>query len=87
MHDVASSAAIYGLTPPDPWAWSENFPELLKYDFEIEEMDGSKKTVSVNEMVCAIKAGEGCRNPSEAGIRMDNTKYMLTYFDEEERIA
>lgn len=50
-------------------------------------MDGSKKSISVNEIECAIKAGEGTKNPTEAGLRMDNTKYMLTYFDEETGVA
>ena len=83
---VASACAIYGLDQA-PWAYTPNFPELKTYDFEIEEMDGSTKSVSVNEIDCAIQAGEGKKNPTEAGLRMDNTQYMLTYFDEDTGVA
>ena len=35
------------------------------------------KKVNVNEFDCALKAAQGNRKPSEAGIRMCNQKYML----------
>ncbi len=39
--------------------------------------DESKKDVAVNEFECAKKAADGNRKPSEAGIRLNNQKYML----------
>ena len=50
-------------------------------------MDGSTRNVSVNEIDCALQAGDGKKNPTDAGLRMDNTKYMLTYFDDETGVA
>ena len=39
--------------------------------------DGSKKKVDVNEFKTAFEASKGNRKPSEAGIRMNNQKYMF----------
>ena len=50
-------------------------------------MDGSKSTVTVDEVTCAAKAAEGNRNPSEAGIRLGGVKYMITYHDADSSIA
>lgn len=50
-------------------------------------MDGSTRSVSVNEIDCALQAADGKKNPTDAGLRMDNTKYMLTYYDEETGVA
>lgn len=50
---------------------------LSKYTFELEQEDGSKKPVQVDEFVTAMKAAEGNRKGSEAGIRMNNQKYMF----------
>lgn len=67
--NVCSAAAIYG-QDGTPWAYSPNFPELKTYEFSLEDMDGSSKNVTVDEIQCAIKAAEGVRNPTEAGIRL-----------------
>ena len=40
-------------------------------------MDGSTKKVQVDEFVAALKAAEGVRNPTDAGIRMGNEKFMF----------
>lgn len=69
--NVCSAAAIYG-KDGTCWAFSPTFPELLTYDFEMEGMDGGKQMVNVNEVDCAVKASEGQRNPSAAGIRLGN---------------
>ena len=50
-------------------------------------MDGSIKNVTVNEIECAIKAAEGVRNPTEAGVRLGNEKYMFVTFDETSGVA
>ena len=50
-----------------------------KYDHEIEELDGTKRNVPVNEFICAIAASKGQRGGGNdgAGIRMDGKKFML----------
>lgn len=40
------------------------------------------KTVQVDEFQCALLAADGNRNPSEAGIRMGNQKYMFVAKDD-----
>ena len=80
--NVCSAAAIYGADGVC-WAFSPTFPELLTYDFELEGMDGSKQKISVNEVTNAIAAAKGERNPTAAGIRMGNQKFMLTVYEED----
>lgn len=46
-------------------------------------MDGTMLNVEVNEVACAMGAADGNRNPSPAGVRMGNQKYMITYKDDE----
>ena len=84
--DVCYAAAIYGLDGA-AWAWSPNFPELLTYDYEQEDMAGNTTKVSVNEVNCAIGAAEGKRNPSDAGIRLGNEKYMFVTHDESDGVT
>ena len=84
--NVCSAAAIYG-DNGDCWAFSPTFPELLTYDFELEAMDGGKESVSINEVHCAIEASKGNRNPTKAGIRMGNMKFMLTVFEDDRQTA
>ena len=50
---------------------------MNNYNFEITNEDGTKKSVPVNEFQTALKASEGNRKGSEAGIRMNNQKYMM----------
>ena len=37
----------------------------------------------INEVDAALQAAKGVRNPSKAGIRLGNTKYMLTVFEDD----
>jgi hypothetical protein len=77
VENIVDAAAIYGLDG-SAWAWSPNFPELLTRSVTIEGMsDADTKTIDVNEFDCALKAAGGDRNPSEAGIRMGERKYMM----------
>lgn len=84
--NICSAAAIYG-DDGVCWAYSPTFPELLTYDFPLEGMDGGAENVSVNEVKCACEAANGNRNPTKAGIRMGNKKYMLVFHDPDKRSA
>ena len=68
------------------YANSEGF-QLYNYTFDLTLEDGSKKSVNVNEFVCALEATKGNRKPSEAGIRMANQKYMLVKHNQENNSA
>ena len=70
------AAAIYGIDGT-PWATSADWAGLNEYDHALEQDDGSFKDVKVNEFHIALKAAEGQRAPSAAGIRMINTKFMF----------
>ena len=41
----------------------------------------------VNEVSAAVAAGNGNRQPTEAGIRLGNEKYMFQVFDEERGVT
>ena len=84
--NVCTAAAIYGLDG-SAWAWSPTFPELTTYEFPLEGMDGSVKNVTVDEIQAAIKAAEGVRNPTEAGIRLGNEKFMFVTHDDVSGVA
>jgi len=49
--------------------------------------DGSKKKVNVDEFKTALEATKGNRKGSEAGIRMNNQKYMLVKHNPENNSA
>jgi hypothetical protein len=72
---VCEHAGIYGIDGT-PWATSAGL-NLSKYQYDLEQEDGSKKSVPVDEFVTALQASKGNRKGSEAGIRMGNQKYML----------
>ena len=79
---ACEAVAIYG-QDGSAWAWSPNFPELLPQKVTIEGMSAADtKTVDVDEFQCALQAADGNRNPSEAGIRMGNQKFMFVAKDE-----
>ncbi len=81
VEGICDAAAIYGFDG-SAWAWSPTFPELLVQTVTIEGMsEADTKTVQVDEFQCAFKAADGNRNPSEAGIRMGNEKYMFVAQD------
>ena len=84
---VCNGGAIYG-QDGTLWAVSGNEGgDLSTYQHALEGMDGSVTNVEVNEVACAMGAADGNRQPSQAGIRMGGTKYMLTYKDDELAIA
>lgn len=78
LQNVCSEAAIYGLDG-SCWAFSPGFPELKTYKFPIEDLAGNTTEIDVNEVDAASKAADGVRNPTDAGIRLGNEKYMLTH--------
>lgn len=81
VEGICEAAAIYG-HDGSAWAWSPTFPELLNTSVTIEGMSAADtKTVQVDEFQCALKAAGGDRNPSEAGIRMGNNKFMFVAND------
>jgi len=75
---ICDEAAIYG-HDGSAWAWSPGFPELKVSSFTVEGMTAADtKTHQVDEFQCALKAADGNRNPSEAGIILGGEKYMFT---------
>ena len=87
INNVANGAAIYG---QDGTLWAAEGNEggdLAEYQHPLEGMDGSVQQVNVSEVACACGAADGNRNPSEAGIRMGKTKYMMTYKDPDQPIT
>jgi hypothetical protein len=77
--NVCSGAAIYG---HDGALWASAGDEgsnLTTYDHPLEELDGSVRNISVNEVAAAIAACDGNRKPTEAGIRMGGGKFMMTW--------
>ena len=74
---VTKMAGIYGL---DGTCFAQHGDfSLTKYKFEVDQEDGSKKTVDVNEVNCAIAAAKGDRSGGSggAGIRMAGSKFVL----------
>ena len=57
---------------------SSDWPGLYEYQNQIENDDGSKRDVLVNEFNCVMGASLGRRNPTEAGIRIGHEKYFFT---------
>jgi len=77
-------AAIFGQDGTG-WYWSLGFPELnVDSTVLVEGMtEAENKNVTINEFKCIMGAAAGQRNPSEAGIRIDGTKYMMVMNDPE----
>ena len=77
IENLCDSAAIYGQDGA-AWAWTPGFPEINAYTFTIEGMSAAdSKKVEVDEFQNCLKASDGNRNPSEAGIRIGGEKYMF----------
>ena len=55
------------------------------YTFDLEGMGDTFEKVEVDEIDVAIKAGNGTRNPTNAGIRLGNQKYMYVSHDESDK--
>ena len=85
LTNICEFAGIFGLDGA-PWALSAGFA-LHNYEHELEQEDGSKKKVPVNEFTTAFEATKGNRKGSEAGIRMNNQKYMLVKHNSENNSA
>ena len=74
---VCTEACIYG-DDGTAWAYTPNCPELLAdYTFDLPDMVGNTTPVQLNEIDIAVKAGQGERAPSAAGIRLANKKFMF----------
>ena len=86
IQGACEAAAIYGLDG-SAWAWSPNFPELTAYEFPLEDMAGNVTNVAVDEIQCAIKAAEGNRNPTDAGIRIGQEKFMFVSYDSDNNVV
>ena len=70
-------AAIYGL---DGTCYAQHGDfSLSKYKFDVDQEDGSKKSVDIDEVKCAIAAAKGDRSGASggAGIRMAGCKFIL----------
>lgn len=85
LTNVCEHAAIYG-QDGTPWAASAGFA-LHNYEFDLTQEDGSVKKVPVNEFVSVLEATKGNRKGTEAGIRMNNQKYMLIKHNPESNSA
>lgn len=81
INNVCSSSALYGHDGTQ-WAKSGDGDDLQSYSHPQEQMDGSVTNLEINEIVCALGAADGNRQPTDAGIRIGNKKYMLTYKDD-----
>ena len=84
--NVAQHAAIYG-NDGTLWASSSDWPGFSEYDFEMETEDGSKQTIKINEFNCAMQVSSGRRMPTAAGVRMLNSKFIMTTYDAETQSA
>ena len=82
--NICSHAAIYG-KDGTPWAVSADWPGLLEYTHEQEQEDGTTLPIKVNEFQMVWQAAGGVRKPSEAGIRLNNQKYVFVNHDQEEK--
>jgi hypothetical protein len=85
MTNVNEHGAIYGLDGT-LWAANEGF-QVYSYDFDMMLEDGSTKKVPVNEFTTMLEASKGNRKGSEAGIRINNQKYMLLRHDPTSKCA
>ena len=74
--NVCCEAAIIGQDGV-VWASTKGWPGLKEYDHPTEEMDGTVVNVKVNELQAAMQVAMGNRNPTAAGVRMGNQKYVM----------
>ena len=84
--NICQHAAIYG-EDGTAWAVSSDWPGLTEYQHPLEQEDGTTRNVMVNEFKCALAVAGGNRQPTEAGVRMGNLKYMMTTYDQEANLA
>ena len=74
--NMCTSAAIYGFDGT-LWASTGDWKELTNYDFDLEDMTGNITKVPIDEFQCLLKASDGDRKPTDAGIRFGGAKYMF----------
>ena len=53
----------------------------------LEQDDGSINNIKMNEFNCALAVSNGKRNPTAAGVRMGNTKFMMIKHEAEDNTA
>lgn len=79
--------SIYG-TDGSLWTDSaQGGANLTTYQFEVENDDGSKAMVDINEVDIAIQVADGNKKPTQVGIRMGGAKYMLQVYDADNKVA
>jgi hypothetical protein len=83
---VCEHAAIYGIDGTC-WAHTSNWPGLKEYEHPLEQDDGSITNIHVNEFKGAMMCSKGNRNPTAAGIRMGNIKFMMIRNDPESNVS
>ena len=83
---MCQHAAIYGLDG-SCWASSSDWPGLNEYEHAQELDDGSTKNLKIVEFNCAMGVTKGQRNPTAAGVRMGNQKFVMTQHDPETNAA
>ncbi len=74
--NMCASAAIYGFDGT-LWASAGDWKGVSSYEFDLEDMTGNIQKVPVDEFQCLMKAADGDRKPTEAGIRFGGNKYMF----------
>ena len=75
--NICEACAIYGLDG-SCWASSSDWPGLNEYEHPQELEDGTTKNLKVIEFNCAVGVTKGHRNPTAAGVRMGNQKFVMT---------
>ena len=75
LTNCCQAAALIG-NDGTPWAATAGFA-LGQYDFQLENEEGAKESVPVNEFKIVEAALNGNRKLCKAGIRMNNEKYMF----------
>ena len=74
--NMCNSAAIYGMDGT-MWVSTGDWKGCTNYDFDLEDMSGNIQKVPVDEFQCMLKAAQGDRKPTEAGIRFCGRKFMF----------
>ena len=56
--NIAKHAAIYGIDGTC-WIGSKDWPGIWSYEHEVEDMDGSKKKLEINEFKLVLEFADG----------------------------
>ena len=87
ISDIISGAAIYNRKSLKKEASLNKFTWFKTYSCEFIQIDGSSKTVLIDELKCAMSTLDDNFSLSPAGIRIDFMKYMVTFKDEEKGVV